>query len=189
MPQHQLQNLEKLLLEVGSGNEVAFGELLNFYKGQLHSYIIGFTRSLPLTEEIVQDVFLKIWLNRTTLTEIECFKSYLFVIARNHTLDCLKQINRKKKREKEFINTIINQAFIDDQDSLRNKSHEKMEAAVESLPCQQKKIYLLRNEGLKRMEIARKLNISVETVKKHSILAKRFLKKRLLENVSYFPDA
>jgi RNA polymerase sigma-70 factor (ECF subfamily) len=96
----------------------------------------------------------------------------------------LKQINRKKKREKEWMNTIINQASIVDQDSLKNKSHEKIEEAVQSLPCQQKKIYLLRNKGLKRMEIARKLNISVETVKKHSMLTKRFLKKRLIENVS-----
>jgi RNA polymerase sigma-70 factor (ECF subfamily) len=112
MQQNQLQNLESMLLQISSGNQIAFGELFKFYDAPLTTYIMGFTRSQFLTEEIVQDVFLKIWLNRTTLTEIECFKSYLFVTARNHTLDCLKQINRKKKREKEWIDTIINQASV-----------------------------------------------------------------------------
>lgn len=179
MPQRQLQNLDVLLLEVGSGNENAFAKLFNLYEHQLSCYIIGFTKSQSLTEEIVQDVFLKIWLNRKALIEIHCFKSYLFITARNHTLDCLKQINRKKKREKEWLNSIINQGTIEVEESLIDKSFDKIEAAVKSLPCQQKKIYLLRNNGLKRTEIARKLNISVETVKKHSMLTRRFLKHTL----------
>jgi len=83
-----------MLLRISSGNQIAFGELFKYYDTQLASYIMGFTRSQFLTEEIVQDVFLKIWLNRTTLTEIECFKSYLFVTGRNHTLDCLKVNSR-----------------------------------------------------------------------------------------------
>lgn len=183
MQQDQLQKLDSLLLQVASGNENAFGELLQFYSNQLNSYIMGFTRSQFLTEEIVQDVFMKIWLKRTTLTELNCFRSYLFIIARNHTLDCLKQINRKKKREKECIDTIINHSLSDFQESLIETSHDEIEAALKSLSCQQKKIYLLRNKGLKQIEIARQLNISVETVKKHVMQTKRSLKKRLSKNI------
>lgn len=186
MQQNQPQNLDSLLLRIFRGNENAFEELLEFYDNQLNDYIMGFTKSQSITEEIVQDVFLKIWLNRTTLTEINFFKSYLFVIARNHTLDCLKQINRRKKKEKEWINTIISQASIDVQESSIDESHDKILEGVRSLPCQQRKVYLLRNKGLKQTEIARELNISVETVKKHSMLAKRFLKRRVNEYVAPF---
>lgn len=184
MLRNSTQNIKSLLLKVAEGNENAFGQLFKTYDNQLNGYILSITKSPPLTEEMVQDVFLKIWMNRSSLTEIESFKSYLFIIARNHTFDCLKQISRKKKREKEWINTFINHTSIETPESLIDRSPDKIEEAVKSLPCQQKKIYLLRNKGLKQMEIARKLDISVETVKKHSMLAKRFLKKRLSENIT-----
>src|SRR5665647_901695 len=111
MQENCLQNLNLLLMQVASGYENAFEALFKFYDSQLNAYIMTITKSQPLTEEIVQDVFLKIWLNRESLTEIDSFKSYLFVIARNHTFDCLKQIKRKQKREKEWIDMVINDSL------------------------------------------------------------------------------
>lgn len=179
MLQNSTQNIRLLLQKVAEGNENAFEKLFKTYDNQVNDYIMSITRSEPLTQEMKQDVFLKIWMNRSSLTEIESFKSYLFVIARNHTFDCLKQINRKKKREKEWINRAINYSSIDSLETGKDNSREKIDKVVQLLPPQQKRIYFLRSEGVRQVEIARELNISVETVKKHMCLAMRFLKNRL----------
>jgi len=179
MLQNSIQNMKLLQLKVAEGNESAFAELFKYYGSQLNGYILNITKSPPLTEEMVQDVFLKIWLNRTSLTEVDSFKSYLFVIARNYTFDCLKQINRKKKYEKEWITIVSNDHQNRLAETPTEKSYKKIEEAVKLLPPRQKKIYNLRAQGIKQAEIAEGLNISVETVKKHMFLAMRFLKNQI----------
>ena len=177
------QNINLLLLKVAEGNENAFCQLFKTYDSQLNGYIMSMTRSEPLTQEMVQDVFLKIWMNRHSLKEIYSFKSYLFVIARNHTFDTLKQIKRKRKREKEWMNNMVNQTLNDHAETAIDKSYEKIQDAVKLLPPQQKKIYSLKREGMKQADIAQELNISVETVKKHMLLAMRFLKSQIRPNI------
>ena len=174
------QNSNFLLLQVSEGNENAFEKLFKTYENQLNDYIMSITRSEPLTQEIVQDVFLKIWLNRSFLPEIDSFKSYLFIVARNHTFDCLKQISREKKRKKEWINNMsMDYSLNDFYETSTDKSYEKIYQAVKLLPPQQQKIYILRREGMKQLEIAKKLHISKGTVKKHILLATRCLKSKL----------
>ena len=95
-------NIEKeLLVKVSQGDENAFGQLFTLYYNQLGDFIMRIAESRPLAQEIVQDVFLKIWLNRATLAEVESFRAYLFVVARNHAFNCLKQIARERNRKKE----------------------------------------------------------------------------------------
>lgn len=183
MLQNSTQAMKLILLKVSEGNENAFEELFKYYDSQLHGYILSITKSPTLAEEIVQDVFLKIWLNRASLTEIDSFKPYLFVIARNYTFDCLKRINRKKKREKEWANSIINHSLNEPGESSTYNSHEKIDRIIKLLPPRQKTIYILRREGMKQAEIAQNLNISTETVKKHTHLALRFLKDKLKGSV------
>jgi len=179
MLQNSTQPIKLLLLKVAAGNENAFTELFKYYDSQLNGFVLNITKSPTLAEEIVQDVFLKIWQNRTSLTEVDSFKAYLFVIARNYTFDCLKQINRKKKREKEWANTLVNHSLTEPIESSTYNSHEKIDRIIKRLPPRQKKIYTLRSEGMKQAEIAQNLNISTETVKKHTYLAMRFLKDQL----------
>ena len=184
MFQNSTQNTKSLLQKVAEGNENAFEKLFKTYDSQVNDYILGIIKSVPLAQEMVQDVFLKIWTNRRTLTEIGSFQSYLFIIARNHTLDCLKQINRKKKRENEWMNMTINHHTHDYCEVATDQSYEKVQQAVSLLPPQQKKIYALRRSGMKQSEIAQELSLSVETVKKHTMLAVRFLKNQLGTQVS-----
>lgn len=173
------QSTKLLLHEVAKGNESAFKELFNRYELQLNSYILSIIKSDPLTRELVQDVFLKIWMNRSCLTQIECFRSYLFVIARNLTFDRLKQISRRKKREKQWMRNAINHSSNQTTESSIDIPHEKIEAAVKLLPPQQKKVYIYKKNGMKGMDIAKELDISEETVKKHMVLAMRFLKNQI----------
>ncbi|WP_350340075.1 RNA polymerase sigma factor [Paraflavitalea speifideaquila] len=94
-------NIEKqLLIRVSKGDERAFEQLFNLYYNQIGDFIMRIVESKPLTQEIVQDVFLKIWISKDTLAEVESFRAYLFIVARNHTFNCLKQIARERNRKK-----------------------------------------------------------------------------------------
>mgnify|MGYP000597832205 CR=1 FL=1 len=96
-----IENEKVLLSNVAAGDENAFAKLFKNYYNQLGGFIMRLTESESLTQEIVQDVFLKIWINRTALSEIDCFKAYLPVVAKNHAFNCLKQIARENSRKKE----------------------------------------------------------------------------------------
>lgn len=90
---------EKLmLLNVAEGNQQAFDFIFFKYHSRIEKYVLCLTESYPLTQEIVQDVFLKIWLTRERLPSIEHFESYLFTIARNQSLNCMRQIARDQAR-------------------------------------------------------------------------------------------
>lgn len=186
LPDHSL-NIKILLLRVSEGDENAFAQLFKEYYNQLGDFIHRITESETLTQEIVQDVFLKIWLNRSSLAEIDSFKAYLLVVARNHAFNCLKQIARENARKKEWVNSVLQQASINVNEDASIDTNNLIDEAVELLPPQQKKVYVLsRREGLKQVEIAYLLNISLETVKKHMVLALRFLKNHLRTQIGMF---
>jgi RNA polymerase sigma-70 factor (ECF subfamily) len=154
---------------------------------RLGDYILRITESKELTEEIVQDVFLKIWLNRSYMAELYSFEAYLQVVAKNHAFSCLKKIAREKRNSREWVNNVLQNATNVEKDTAVADIGNVIDKAVDLLPAQQKKVYILsRIEGLKQIEIAREMNISLETVKKHMVLALRFLKNNLRSNIGIF---
>jgi RNA polymerase sigma-70 factor (family 1) len=168
------QNKEKdLLLQVASGDEKAFEELFYTHHNKLGSYVFGWTKSLQMAEEIVQDVFLKIWINRPALRSVEKFDSYLYILSRNHTFNALRQLAGEQAKQQEWA-----RHFEDDPDFVADNIAEDylplIEQAIASLPKQQKKVFILkRRQGLKYEEIAGQLNISPETARKHMSAALR----------------
>ncbi len=185
--QDQSTNIKNLLIKVAEDDERSFGQLFKIYYNQLGDYIMRITESEHLAEEIVQDVFYKIWVNRKSLIEIDCFKAYLLIVAKNQALGCLKKIAREKRRNKEWVSNVLQQAINDDEDIISTNIGNLIDEAVELLPPQQKKVYIFsRRDGLKQEEIARELNISLQTVKKHMVLALRFLKNNLRSNIGMF---
>ena len=186
MSDHSTNSEKMLLLRVAQGDENAFAQLFKTHYNQVGEFIMRITESESLTQEIVQDAFLKIWTNRASLAEINCFKAYLQVVARNHAFNCLKQIARENSRKKEWVNAVLRLASNEEEKDVIDTGN-LIDEAVLLLPPQQKKVYLLsRREGLKQEEIAKELGISLETVKKHMVLALRFLKGHLRAHISIF---
>ena len=187
MPYHVINNEKILLQRVAKGDENAFAELFENYYNLLGNFVIRITESETLTQEIVQDVFLKVWINRSLLAETNCFKAYLMVIARNYTFNCLKQIAREKSRKKEWVMNVLRLASNNANEKDIEDNGNLIDAAVALLPPQQLKVYTLsRTEGMRQAAIAKELNISLETVKKHMVLAVRFLKNYLRTNIPLF---
>jgi len=177
---------EKILLSrVAQGDEAAFSILFYSYHNKLGAYILRLTASFPLTEEIVQDVFLTIWQNRACLGDINRFEPYLFVIARNRAFNCLKQMARENTRRREWASL----AQLEMADAPERTGGYQMhvspdvryrliDKAIDKLPPQQKKVYLLHNqEGMGYQAIALQLGLSATTVKKHMSLALRNIRE------------
>lgn len=166
-----MQDPEKdLLKELAKGNEDAFRKLFDQYYQQLGTYIFRITNSNELTEEIVQDVFLKVWLNHKIFANVASFKAYLFVLSKNHTLNYLRKVTREQLLKNAYVKETTN--TVDDQDEQEQLYRVLLDKAIDQLPEQQQKVYLLsRHKRLKYAEIAHQLNLSRETVKKYLQLA------------------
>ena len=167
---------------MSQGDETAFGILFHTYHNKLGSYILKLTESFPLTEEIVQDVFLTIWQHRATLEDIIRFEPYLFVIARNRAFNCLKQMARERLRREEWASHFRGAPEVEEHMCGRGgyetpgpRGYETLiDQAVSQLPPQQKKVYQLHNqENMGYPDIAQQLGLSATTVKKHMSLALR----------------
>lgn len=175
-----LDNEQELLARIAKGDERAFTELFEGYYSALGEFVFKLTESLPITQEIVQDAFIKIWLKRETLMEIKSFSSYLFIVCRNQTYNQLRKIAGDRS-----FNLPLEQHFnesIDIEEEIAPVDHYRslIDASIDKLPEQAKRVYLLsRHQRLKHDEIAKKLNISPETVKKHIQYAVGFIKKDL----------
>ncbi|WP_157963058.1 RNA polymerase sigma factor [Chitinophaga deserti] len=175
---------EKEWLEMAAGgDELAFTHLFHAYKFKLYGFISRLTGSPATAEDVVQDVFLKLWKDRKSLRDVESFGSYLFRMAQNHAINGFRKMAREVDMLKE-MNTGDLPAHSTPQSHIALKeTREILHRAIEQLPPRQKAIYLLsREEGVKHEEIARRLRITTGTVKNHMIQALRTLREQLSQH-------
>ncbi|WKL50129.1 RNA polymerase sigma-70 factor [Flavobacterium pectinovorum] len=186
MSQNHNFNESKLLLELSQGSELAFTELYNRYKNNVYATALKITKSKVLAEEVVQDVFLKIWQNQENVAEITHFENYLFIISRNYIFDMIKKIARETNLavDTNYKNTAsedTDMAIKDDQYNII------LNQIIEQLPPQQQKIYkMARWEGLSHQKIGETLGISTETVKKHMAQALKFVRFKISPYMNLF---
>jgi RNA polymerase sigma-70 factor (family 1) len=180
MPHAVNDNETQLLTLAASGNRQAFAALYTAYVAELHQYIFLFTHSKQETEEIVQEVFVKLWENRSKLESISSFKHYLFRSAKNKLLDEV----RKQQIRHRVLNELKRSAAIGERSTDNQVAYKEyyriVQEAIEQLPPKRKLIFRLNTEnGLSHDEIAHQLHISKPVVKKQLYLAYSFVKDYL----------
>ncbi|GGM89353.1 RNA polymerase sigma-70 factor [Dyadobacter beijingensis] len=171
MPLKVTYNEPELLDQVAQGDSQAFSRLFHAYHQELADYVLRITKSLPMTEEIVQDVFIKIWTRREQLGGVNNFRAYLFISSRNHTFNIMREEARKALLYQQWAADI---PFSEDPEHApdRERYYLIIEDAVSLLAPQQQKVWRMsREEGLKHEEIAQRMQLSRETVKRHVSLA------------------
>lgn len=174
-------NEKELFLQVAEGNEKAFEILFNTFLPKLYPFIIKFTRSETAAQEIVQETFIRVWLSRDKLSEIENPGGWLFKVVSN---ECYSYL-RKSVLNNKFYNPITTEP------EPVNTTHESFALkelsrligeAVDQLPAQRKKIYRLsRDEGKSIPEIAALLHISPNTVKNALVASLKFIREYLVK--------
>lgn len=159
----------------------AFEQVFRESYRPLTAYAFRFVRELPTAENIVQDVFLKLWQNRHQLVITTSLAHYLFRSVRNHSLNHLD----KTKVRSEYLKMQINRTEDDEDYSAFYPEIgllDKIETAIRALPTKRQEIFrMAREEGLKYREIADQLNLSVKTVETQMTLALKQLRDALKE--------
>lgn len=169
---------QTLLAGIAAGNEAAFRHLFDRYRARIYTYALRLSENTSMADEVVQDVFLKVWLKRKTLSEVENFSAWLHAIARNRMFDMMKlQAREMKTRETAPLEEDPNNAEL----SLLEKEQQLLlKDALAKLSPRQQLIYnLSRNQGMKHEEIAHTLNISRNTVKTHLVHALRVIRDHI----------
>jgi RNA polymerase sigma-70 factor (ECF subfamily) len=176
-----LYNEKELLALVADEDEAAFTKLFNHYANHIYAVATRFTGSAIMAEETVQEVFMKIWLKKEHLTDIQDFKAYLFIITRNHLYRVLSSNAKKYKKDKAYA-AIRSLSQNNAETAVLDKEYGLiLQQAIDRLPRQQKKVYCLVKEmGLKREEAARLLHIHPETIKYHLAEAMKSLRSYCL---------
>lgn len=190
MPDISLTDEHDLLQKVAVGDGDAYTILFRHYSGQVYDVAMLYLRDSGLAREIVQEVFMKVWLKKADMPHIKQFKDYLFILTRNHIYDGFKkQVVRLKAYDFHLKNQP--EAQNDTDHLLLQREYDAiLDKAVSGLPPERKKVYLARRQGWSNEEISQQLNISVHTVKKQMSLAmhavRAFVKSRLQNDIVPF---
>lgn len=168
----------ELALRIKAGEKTAFQELFERYAPRIYQFSLSYLKNKADAEELVQDVFLKIWEKREMLDLSKNIKSFIFKVAVNTIYDFI----RHKNIENAF-NDFARANFETGSDNtwhtvIFDEMTANLNELVAKLPDQQQKIFQLsREEGLTSEEIAAKLNLSKRTVENHLYRALSFLKE------------
>ncbi|MFC6102521.1 RNA polymerase sigma factor [Olivibacter domesticus] len=159
-----LKNEGHLLGAVASGDEGAFRQLFDAYHNKLALFIYRLTKDRLLTDELVQDVFVKIWNRKEHLLKITNFDSYLFAMAKNLALNALRDLARRSEKHR-LWEVEYDEADLSEQ---QKEFFSLVNEAIDHLPTQQREVYLLsKYEKYKHEQIAQKMDLSQQTVKKY----------------------
>ena len=170
-----------LLYEISQGNELAFKTLFNRHRDKLYNYLFRITKSKEIAEEIVIDVFLKLWQGRDLVVEIKNAEAFLHKVACNKALDFLRMAARHKRLQEFIKQEIMTRSVRRDEALQENECRDLLNKAMEQLSPQRRHIFSLsRDHGLSHEEIASQLNLSRHTVRNTIAeglkLVRRFLK-------------
>ena len=172
---------QELLTRLKNGDILAFDQVYELYSHKLFSFVFKILKNEAEVDDIVQEVFVKIWESRNKLEDYKLLNSYIFTIAYNNSIDLIrKRISNNKYLEHlkysasiNFTPTIISQIEY-------NELNNQVQKLIANLPDRQKQVYLLhREEGLTYPEIAEQLGISKNTVENHMVKALKYLRQNL----------
>ncbi|WEK37002.1 MAG: RNA polymerase sigma-70 factor [Candidatus Pseudobacter hemicellulosilyticus] len=169
-----MQNETELLYRIARGDEAAFNELYELYWPKVYAYLESIVKSPEASEEMVVDIFVKLWAGREWLEQVQNIGGFLRTSARNKALDFLKTTARRKKMMEAYYTDmlLLSARTVPDQHLLNGESSRIWQEAVSSLSPNRQKVFLMhREEGLSYNEIAERMNISPGTVKKTMSIA------------------
>lgn len=176
---------QTLLEQIAIGDEAAFKLLFDGYRPKLMRYITRFTKCKEVAEELVLDVFMKIWTGRNLMSQVENFSAFLFKVARNKSIDFLRSASKDPKL-KELLWHEMQCCSDEECDGrlLLNEFESKVREVIFLLSPQRQKVFnLSRDEGLTHDQIARMLNISKSTVNIHLVESRKFIRLHLSRTI------
>lgn len=158
----------RLIALLASDSEYAFQLLFDRYRNRIYQTAVRYLKSPILAQEVVQDVFLKLWFERKNICPDLSLEAWLYTIAKNNLLNRLKKLSNEWKALKNFGHN-MSQSMDNTADKVQESQYNQLlEEALETLPEQQHKVFLLsRKQHMTYVQIGELLDISPLTVKTH----------------------
>lgn len=179
IPPQDIQENPECLARIAAGDARAFEWLYKNYCKRIYDYLLLLTNDAHLSEDLVQEIFLKVWTQREKLTEIKNFNAYLYISAKNLITDGW----RKRSTEKQVIKNITYTTETETSASVFNNEPTVLTKAVEALKGRQQLIYkLIREEGRTRQEISEALKLSPNTIRNTMQAALHHIRDYVMEH-------
>ncbi|HZK63354.1 MAG TPA: RNA polymerase sigma-70 factor [Puia sp.] len=155
-----------LLQEIATGNELAFRQLYGYFYMRLFHFARSMVKTKEAAEEIIEDVYIRIWQQKENIRAIQNLKVYLYTAVKNTSLNYLSKKARESITEPfDHIHIEFSEGADPEQLLITSEMYNKIRKAVEALPPRCRMIFkLIREDGLKYKEVSEILNISVNTI-------------------------
>ncbi|WKZ67091.1 MAG: RNA polymerase sigma-70 factor [Flavobacteriales bacterium] len=170
---------------IAAGDRPAFEALFRAHYRALCAFAMGYLKDMDKAEDLVQDLFFRLWLDREQVNVTTSVKAYLYASVRNRCLNALKAGARVRALTEDIDDRVQDDGHSEDEHTERIA---RVQAAIEALPEERRKVFKLsRYEGLKYYEIAQRLGISVKTVENQMGSALKALRIELKDLVPLLP--
>lgn len=157
-------------------DEQAYEELFNHFYPSLYQFALSFVKTGQLAEEVVSDVFIRIWQKRAALARIRDLKLYLFISTKNTSLNYLRQQKKDSLLPDDYRVQLRSVYFDPEQLLITAEMINRIQQAINQLPPRCQLIFkLVKDDGLRYKEVAGLLNLSLKTVENQMTLALRKL--------------
>jgi RNA polymerase sigma-70 factor (family 1) len=178
MTEYQILSDQELIALLQEEDGKALRALYDRYIRQLHYFILRIAKSKVLTEDVLHDVFLKIWDNRMQIDPEQPFKSYLFTIAKRHLLNLLKRAQHEGAILEQIQKNTSPVESATDMDVDYRESRELISEAINQLPAQCREVFVrCKVQGLSYKETADELGITEGTVNSQMVKALKSIRQ------------
>lgn len=174
-------DIRELVILVKASDHHAFKKLFNTYHQTIFNFLLFRSKDADVAEDLLQEVFFKVWKNRKSLDENQSIKNYLYTIADHIFLNYVRHASVVHKHEQQVNSKLFTDVdkpdfMLEEKESLTNLTR-----AIESLPEKTRIIFMMsRFEDLSYKEIASRLSLNIKTIEGHMTKALKELRKALL---------
>lgn len=175
-----------LIESLKNGDEKAYNYLIDTYHHKLCVYANSLVKNVYSAEDIVQNVFIKVWEQRTRLKTNHAIKSFLYKLVYNEFIDLYRKNQSLFSLEKSYYDALNSIVLEDDSESLQRVINV-VDKEIQNLPPKCKEVFILsKKEGLTNIEIAEHLDVSIKTVEAQITKAFSILRSSLDEKIKNF---
>lgn len=178
-----LNDEKNLLLRLRDGDHIAFEQIYHQYKAKLIRNSLRLLKSTDMVEELVQDLFIKVWEQRGKIDTTQPLNAYLYKVANNMIYDTFRKISRDKRLQAHLILNTQEEYNHIEKFIFDKENRTALQNAINLLPAQQQKVFVLcKLEEKSYAEVSEMLNITHGTINNHIYRANQFLKEYFTSN-------
>ena len=178
---HTIVQEAELLQQMSNGDISAFNTLFAHFQPKVYSYILPFTNNTVIdANDIVQDIFVKLWMKKEALATLQSLEYYLYRMARNRLIDLKRSTDVQQGHYQQFGSNQVVQAETTLYDVQYREFEKRAKEAIHKLPKRRREIFDLSiNKDLSLAEIAETLHLSISVVKKQLYLASNAVRETI----------